>query len=866
MFSSRILVFRRRSRATTSDPNAMVRAPMIRLLLAVLCCVCQPATANADPCGMVPPIYIDGDVPLERIGLQKTFVFFKDGVETFVIRPGFQGSVDEFGMLIPFPSPPALRKVPDDTFAHIAAAVDPPEVVVDLTPLLYDLEEVTDMAMPSMAGAESDDGLAINQVNILKQEAVGMYEVAVIEAGSAAALNTWMTDHGYRYPEGMDVVCNDYVKDKWCFVAVKARVGQKDGVDPKPGMKTTNSVLPDGATFDGHVQGMGFRFKSEELVVPMRLSAFNEGDLHNVVYLLTDGPMKARDMPAGHVVRQVDGADLLRNVTEPLPLRIIGGTYNDISESRRESLKTERDPTPHNGIARDLFAGDLLAASSGKLTHDHEELEKELLDIGERLNLRGKEIDALHDAVVKEAREKLTSAAIEELKGMTLTVIDGDFEREIIAQKNVSFTSFEINPSRNTPQRYNARLFGPSSEGLAVADSADGIVPATNTIAVTDPEHGRLILQESEAAANRRFMLIAVGVVVTVIFLLVVFFRRNKGSGTAAGLILFAVLGAEGIAQDADSDIAKQVVGVLDEIHETSDRGAAISRIRSLGEDAIPVLLDAVRHDSGIQRRGWAIVCLREIGGPKVANGLDALVSDGSVPRLIQTWAAAARVEDASHPEDLQRFASLCNQLPALRRPLRIRILELTAGEENTISVENLLNLAAADNQLQQTLAPVLLKVKPDAMAELMMTKDTNTRRQAAMWLATMKTRNIIGVNQAVTAAIAFRKDATTPPWGNGALFIPGVNWSKSEAVTMINELTAWYVWCDAHDQRDQISKITTNLNSWQLMQAAGFNQVPGNANAWLPEWERVIGQEEMQKLMQRTGFRYSPAKLEKIE
>ena len=35
-------------------------------------------------------------------------------------------------MLIPFPAPPALRKVPDHIFPHLAAAVDPPEVVVDL--------------------------------------------------------------------------------------------------------------------------------------------------------------------------------------------------------------------------------------------------------------------------------------------------------------------------------------------------------------------------------------------------------------------------------------------------------------------------------------------------------------------------------------------------------------------------------------------------------------------------------------------------------------------------------------------------------------------------------------------------------------
>ena len=91
--------------------------------------------AVADPCGMVPPVYQGPGNPITRIGEQQTYVFYKDGIETFVIRPGFQGKVDEFGMLIPFPTPPAIRKVPDNIFPQVAAAVDPPEVVIDLRPL-----------------------------------------------------------------------------------------------------------------------------------------------------------------------------------------------------------------------------------------------------------------------------------------------------------------------------------------------------------------------------------------------------------------------------------------------------------------------------------------------------------------------------------------------------------------------------------------------------------------------------------------------------------------------------------------------------------------------------------------------------------
>ncbi|MEM7456276.1 MAG: DUF2330 domain-containing protein, partial [Planctomycetota bacterium] len=191
--------------------------------------------AMADPCGMVPPIY-DGNVsPITRIGLQKTYVFHKDGVETFVIRPGFQGNIDNFGMLIPFPNPPELRKVADDVFEHIANAIDPPEVVVDLRirRMRAFNGAVADSAMPM----ESAMAYGADEVVVLKEEAVGMYEVAVLAAGSSEALKKWMDENGYQYPDGMDDVCNDYIEQEWCFVAVKTRVGQKDGVEPEPGQR-----------------------------------------------------------------------------------------------------------------------------------------------------------------------------------------------------------------------------------------------------------------------------------------------------------------------------------------------------------------------------------------------------------------------------------------------------------------------------------------------------------------------------------------------------------------------------------------------------------------------------------------------------
>jgi hypothetical protein len=62
-----------------------------------ICFFALTATAIADPCGMVPPVYVGDDIPIARVGEQKTYVFFKDGVETVVIRPGFEGKAMSSG-------------------------------------------------------------------------------------------------------------------------------------------------------------------------------------------------------------------------------------------------------------------------------------------------------------------------------------------------------------------------------------------------------------------------------------------------------------------------------------------------------------------------------------------------------------------------------------------------------------------------------------------------------------------------------------------------------------------------------------------------------------------------------------------------
>jgi hypothetical protein len=212
-----------------------------------------------------------------------------------------------------------------------------------------------------------------------------------------------------------------------------------------------------------------------------------------------------------------------------------------IPEKRQQQLKFQRDPQPHNGIAKTLFAGDLVTARTGQLSHAHEELEKELLSIGEHLDLRGPDIDAQHATVLATAQEELATLALSDLESMTMTVLDGDFERKVIAAENVYFTKFAMPADENDARHYNARFLGSISP-----------IPATvpTAVAMLHPAHGQLILQNvaTDPAVIRARMKVA-GLLIGAALVGGIWLYR-RGRGPVVGAILICCCLSESTAQD----------------------------------------------------------------------------------------------------------------------------------------------------------------------------------------------------------------------------------------------------------------------------------------------------------------------------
>ena len=828
-----------------------MRRIQIKLMVPVLVCIMMLSSVNADPCGMVPPIFTGKKSPIARIGLQKTYVFHKDGVESFVIRPGFTGNVDNFGMLIPFPTPPEIRKVADNVFEHVANAVDPPEVVVDL--------RMRRMMRGGIGGGGGGLAMAADSkkmkssLTVLKEEAVGMYEVAILEAGSAAVLKKWMDANGYKYPDGMDKVTTDYVEAGWCFVAVKTKVVVKSGVAPKAGQRRVKADVPKGSVFDGNVQGMGFRFKSDELVVPMRLSAFNEGDLRNVVYLLTDGPRKIRSIPEEYVVRQIPGKKMFDNVTELLPLRIIGGTEKDIPEFQRKTLPTRRNPVSKNGIAKELFASDLLAVSSGNLSLEHEETEKELLRIGEHFGLRGEEVDRENALALTDDRAKTEKLGLDMLKDMTLTVVDGDFPRAVISKENLKFAEFKMPASRNNNVNYDATQFGPGlkKEGVLKLGAIDWKQVDAQIAADT---------RNTGFGFSALLGLGLLGMIGTMIY------RRPKTTIKTIVMLAvgFGLLGTAFASESADNTATDDQM--ISQLENSKTAQAGIQAITEFAkqseanrEKMIDDLLNVVKTDDSISKRGWAIAAMVEIGGQDVDEYLLNVHADENQKQIVRTWAAAARVTMTRTVNGLIEKANLIKKFPALGRPIGIRIVEKLSKDSDKADPEQVISVTQKVPQLQQALAPTIMMFGAEKLTKVMSTAtDQNVRRMAAGYLGSLsQSGDSAKVAKAVIARLKFSGDASDVAWKGGPLFLPGIQWSKEEARELTGNMIQWHLWCDINKKEAEQNQIHNNIRSLGLARAAGYTS-PGWRNVgcvqWLEAWKAVVGKEGIESILKEQG------------
>lgn len=188
----------------------------------------------------------------------------------------FKGDVKEFALVVPVPT--VLEKeqihVGEAALLKHLADYSAPRLVefFDENPCRrYELMERKMDALKSMPQSapsrERDRALG---VTVEAQYTVGEYDILILSAKESAGLETWLTENGYRIPNGASPVLHSYLKQNLKFFVAKVNLGEQ----AKLGLR--------------HLRPLQIAFESPKFMLPIRLGTVNaDGAQELFIYFLT---------------------------------------------------------------------------------------------------------------------------------------------------------------------------------------------------------------------------------------------------------------------------------------------------------------------------------------------------------------------------------------------------------------------------------------------------------------------------------------------------------------------------------------------------------------------------------------------------
>jgi len=213
----------------------------------------RDARAMCRPIGQENQIVeVDGD--------QRVFIYHRAGMEDLILQASVKGTGSDFGMLLPLPAVPDIRKVERAFFDE-----------------LFEMTRVRQPGWARGGGGEAmarkmmaDDG-KLEEVEVVKKNIVGPFETVVLKARKMQALVDWLTENKYAVGDEEKKLMQSYLDREWFFVAVKV------------------TLEAQGKPFDGRAQPMGFRFPTKEIVLPTKMASSVPKGMNFTIYVLSNG-------------------------------------------------------------------------------------------------------------------------------------------------------------------------------------------------------------------------------------------------------------------------------------------------------------------------------------------------------------------------------------------------------------------------------------------------------------------------------------------------------------------------------------------------------------------------------------------------
>jgi hypothetical protein len=315
----------------------IVMKPTVRFLLPVFIVTYFYTTAFGD--GM---FFYREEVPPD-IPYQRAFLIFHEGVETLILQSKYElsqsASASSLGWIVPVPSVPDVSSMDvnmaDTLFFHASISTPPRTFAIffDLFRVVFFIisacsllsiiilllryptskkNEMTKkkwslyfkfslfiliisfllsgFSEPKYFGKSPE----AEDIEIIKAERAGIYDVKVVKSKSADAILEWLKENSFNFNENDSKFFTDYIKRNWCFVVAKVQV---------------DSGIKENIAYDGMVDPLVLKFNSERAIYPVALTAAIGTKTEILLYTLSDNKLTCNGRLKMRAARKTDKSD-----------------------------------------------------------------------------------------------------------------------------------------------------------------------------------------------------------------------------------------------------------------------------------------------------------------------------------------------------------------------------------------------------------------------------------------------------------------------------------------------------------------------------------------------------------------------------
>jgi hypothetical protein len=189
----------------------------------------------------------------------------------------YEGEPKEFAVVVPVPTfieRKQIGVVEMKTIDHLDAYTAPRLVEYrdddPCAPRPVAMAAISRAAPGTLLQKAADDGGRYRGVTVEASYDVGEYDVSILSANESDGLVNWLTDNGYRIPEGAEAVLGSYIKQNMRFFVAKVNLDRMQLI---------------GA---GYLRPLQVRYETAKFMLPLRLGTVNaKGPQDLIIYALT---------------------------------------------------------------------------------------------------------------------------------------------------------------------------------------------------------------------------------------------------------------------------------------------------------------------------------------------------------------------------------------------------------------------------------------------------------------------------------------------------------------------------------------------------------------------------------------------------